>query len=302
MYLNLSSMSPNETSSGNTVSENSATSDLTCICCKMRTNIENVSLMRSNNQEYPLCHHCLGKKPILTSVCYTGPEKDVVNDTNATSDSFRRMEEYCTCTKQSKSQNGHYCFHCQFKLKKTVRSRNAIAYTLTLENETPRKFKSHKKKTKRLEEIKVKVPCPSNRKTFKNEENSSKRDVYRLHKRESSLRENIETERRDIEKSTGHVTKNIKKNLTLQIHHFGTTEESHLRCNHEEADTRLILHISHQRHNKMIIKSDDTDVFVLLLYYYWNYDNVRSNTIYILWGRAMVQLSQIEGDLMQSTI
>ncbi|CAH1170680.1 unnamed protein product [Phaedon cochleariae] len=216
MYLNLSSMSPNETSSGNTVSENSATSDLTCICCKMRTNIENVSLLRSNNQEYPLCHHCLGKKPILTSVCYTGPEKDVVNDTNATSDSFRRMEEYCTCTKQSKSQNGHYCFHCQFKLKKTVRSRNAIAYTLTLENETPRKFKSHKKKTKRLEEIKVKVPCPSNRKTFKNEENSSKRDVYRLHKRESSLRENIETERRDIEKSTGHVTKNIKKNLTLQ--------------------------------------------------------------------------------------
>ncbi|CAH1174169.1 unnamed protein product [Phaedon cochleariae] len=74
--------------------------------------------------------------------------------------------------------------------------------------------------------------------------------------------------------------------ICVKIHHSGTTEEPHLRCNHEEADTRLILHISTQRNSKIIIKSDDTDVFVLLLYYYWNDDNVRSNTIYMEKGHG----------------
>ena len=42
-------------------------------------------------------------------------------------------------------------------------------------------------------------------------------------------------------------------------------EVSDLQCNHEEADTRLLLHCNHvaATHDRMIIKSPDTDVFVL---------------------------------------
>ena len=42
-------------------------------------------------------------------------------------------------------------------------------------------------------------------------------------------------------------------------------EVSHLRSNHEEADTRLILHAKHAvaTHNNVTIKSPDTDALVL---------------------------------------
>jgi hypothetical protein len=54
---------------------------------------------------------------------------------------------------------------------------------------------------------------------------------------------------------------------TTQTEHVSTREVPQLECDHEEADTRLLLHhkasaLSHQR---IIIKSPDTDVFVLCI-------------------------------------
>ncbi|CAB3990956.1 Hypothetical predicted protein [Paramuricea clavata] len=54
---------------------------------------------------------------------------------------------------------------------------------------------------------------------------------------------------------------------TTQTEHVSTREVPQLECDHEEADTRLLLHykaaaLSHQR---IIIKSPDTDVFVLFI-------------------------------------
>ncbi|CAB4017001.1 Hypothetical predicted protein [Paramuricea clavata] len=39
-------------------------------------------------------------------------------------------------------------------------------------------------------------------------------------------------------------------------------------CDHEEADTRMLLHASHAtRYNNVLVRSPDTDVFVLLLHF-----------------------------------
>ena len=46
-----------------------------------------------------------------------------------------------------------------------------------------------------------------------------------------------------------------------------TTPNELFKCNHEEADTRLILHASLQDTNVVIV-AKDTDVFVLLVYVY----------------------------------
>ena len=46
-----------------------------------------------------------------------------------------------------------------------------------------------------------------------------------------------------------------------------TTSNELFKCNHEEADTRLILHASLQNTNVVIV-AKDTDVFVLLVYVY----------------------------------
>ena len=41
-----------------------------------------------------------------------------------------------------------------------------------------------------------------------------------------------------------------------------------LACDHEEADTRMLLHASHAtRYNNVLVRSPDTDVFVLLLHF-----------------------------------
>jgi hypothetical protein len=53
----------------------------------------------------------------------------------------------------------------------------------------------------------------------------------------------------------------------------GVKELVHLKSNHEEADTRLILHLIDRAENKdrrVLIKADDTDVLILLLYYFWD--------------------------------
>ena len=52
-----------------------------------------------------------------------------------------------------------------------------------------------------------------------------------------------------------------------------TTEEiDSLLCDHEEADTRLLLHYKHasKSYQSVVLKCADTDVFVLALFAYWN--------------------------------
>ena len=63
-------------------------------------------------------------------------------------------------------------------------------------------------------------------------------------------------------------TKNSCYRLNINPHNLPTiTEEPALACDHEEADTRLVLHASHaaSTYSKVIIESSDTDVAIMLL-------------------------------------
>lgn len=50
-------------------------------------------------------------------------------------------------------------------------------------------------------------------------------------------------------------------------------EATELTCDHEEADTRLLLHASHasQSYENILIKSPDTDVFIISLHFCLNF-------------------------------
>jgi len=54
------------------------------------------------------------------------------------------------------------------------------------------------------------------------------------------------------------------------IESIGHTILQDLRSTHEEADTRMVLHAIHLAHMfpRLVVRSDDTDVLVILLYYY----------------------------------
>uniref|UniRef100_A0A6P7F4Q4 Uncharacterized protein LOC114326479 isoform X2 n=1 Tax=Diabrotica virgifera virgifera TaxID=50390 RepID=A0A6P7F4Q4_DIAVI len=162
----------------------------TCCCCGNKVPLEQISLLRSNNKQFSVCEVCLKKRPILTTICFANPE-DTTTESSTPSktvtDHFRRAENYCTCKKSVKTKNFEYCQHCRQQLKKTQKNRNGIAYTLTLEDETPEKFKSRsKKKIKKLEEIKIKVPNPFNRKQHKNRENNYRKDEDKMKRLESA--------------------------------------------------------------------------------------------------------------------
>lgn len=44
------------------------------------------------------------------------------------------------------------------------------------------------------------------------------------------------------------------------------TDETDLHCHHEEADTRMMYHLSKlESHSKIMIKAFDTDILVILL-------------------------------------
>ena len=53
----------------------------------------------------------------------------------------------------------------------------------------------------------------------------------------------------------------------IQTDHLLTQEVPQLECDHEEADTRLLLHYkaAADTHHRIIIKTPDTDVFVLCI-------------------------------------
>lgn len=123
-----------------------------------------------------MCSKCIKKKPILTTVCYTGPDY-VCSCSQSEPETLKEPQEYCSCIKPSQYKNTRYCAHCRFKLRRTLKSKNGIAYTLTLEYQSPRRHnKSKRKKPKELEEIKLKIPCPYSKKRHKDKENFDRRE------------------------------------------------------------------------------------------------------------------------------
>lgn len=151
---------------------------MTCICCKHLKDNKKITLQHYNNEVYPLCSKCVKRKPVLTSICYSGPGYMCRCSPLTRGESpIQRTQEYCSCVKPLTHQHTQYCCHCQYKLRKTLQSKNGIAYTLTLEEESPRKGKMKKKKKKKdLEEIKVKIPNPYSKKRHKDKENLFKRE------------------------------------------------------------------------------------------------------------------------------
>lgn len=63
--------------------------------------------------------------------------------------------------------------------------------------------------------------------------------------------------------------------LCFSVNKDGVTELKDLKSNHDEADTRLILHVLYEyqilRQKRVLVKSVDTDVLILLIYYYSDY-------------------------------
>ncbi|VEN39645.1 unnamed protein product [Callosobruchus maculatus] len=155
---------------------------LTCICCDRRTTSDNVSVFTNNSREYFLCCSCVKKRPILTSICYTGPDRQsLLTSTAGPSSTFTRtesVEEFCTCIKPYRPKNSDYCSHCRNRLRKTTRNKGGIAYTLTLECDSSDRFKVKKRRKKPLEEIRVKIPCPYNRKKYKDRENLQRKSSH----------------------------------------------------------------------------------------------------------------------------
>lgn len=165
---------------GKTTSTTSSSSSVTCICCKKLTNRKDISIFHYDNEIYLLCSKCIKKKPILTSVCYTGAEYVCSCSQSEPIETLKEpKQEYCTCIKPLQYRNTRYCGYCQFKLRKTLKSKNGIAYTLTLESDSPRKHKSKRRRKKELEEIKIKIPCPYRRKKRKDKENFHRKDPMR---------------------------------------------------------------------------------------------------------------------------
>ncbi|CAG9829569.1 unnamed protein product [Diabrotica balteata] len=191
-----------------------SSSHSTCCCCGNKVPLEQISLLRSNNKQFSVCEVCLKKRPILTTICFANPDGDTSTESSTTSktvtDHFRRAENYCTCKKSVKAKNFEYCQHCKQQLKKTQKKRNGIAYTLTLEDETPEKFRSRsKKKIKKLEEIKIKVPNPFNRKQHKNRENNYRKDEDKMKRLESAE----DSENIDITNSVNYSNDDVCKTM-----------------------------------------------------------------------------------------
>ena len=61
--------------------------------------------------------------------------------------------------------------------------------------------------------------------------------------------------------TTGSLTKLVKSECIMELDALSST--------HEEADTRMLLHATNMsaKHERIVVRSDDTDVMVLLIYY-----------------------------------
>lgn len=214
--------------SGTATSDNSSSGpSVTCISCDQSRSAKKITILAHNNREFPLCSDCLERRPMLTaSVCYTGAEQssnissEIDKKSHESKDTTVQTEndEYCTCTKPTLVNNSGYCSHCLNRLKKTMKSKNGIAYTLTLENDSPSKFRSKKRKKKPLEEIKVKVPGPHGRKKAKDSENFNRRSVDRFKRmgRSAGDRNNINSNKDTTSKESGEPVQ-VRRGLTLQV-------------------------------------------------------------------------------------
>ncbi|CAG9814162.1 unnamed protein product [Phaedon cochleariae] len=72
----------------------------------------------------------------------------------------------------------------------------------------------------------------------------------------------------------------------FKVSYASIDEDSMSRCNHKEADTRLIFRIitSIEENSSVIINTDDTDVLVLLSYYHWNNEVMDSSEFFMETG------------------
>lgn len=165
-----------------------------------------------DNADYPFCCKCIKKRPQFEPT-------ELLKE---------KLQEYCRCIKPSEPKNARYCSHCQFKLRKTFKNQNGIAYTLTLESDSYRRQTSKKRRKKELEEIRVRIPCPYNRKGYKDQENrkvkvhpetittyidNTNNDLNIINKTDNSINE---------KKKSESVMDNgplqiVKRNLTLQV-------------------------------------------------------------------------------------
>ena len=74
-----------------------------------------------------------------------------------------------------------------------------------------------------------------------------------------------------------------KEDMTscLKVYNDNPTPQHFLKCTHEEADDRLMLHITHavniENFTKVIVASSDTDILVNLVHHYlrWQYSNLQ---------------------------
>ncbi|KAF5297723.1 hypothetical protein FQR65_LT19684 [Abscondita terminalis] len=80
----------------------------------------------------------------------------------------------------------------------------------------------------------------------------------------------------------------------LKITNAGSWIDEILKCNHEEADTLIIFHIRAEKsvHKRIVVKSDDTDVLILLLHYYNCDANDILEKVYMEKGHSSVSTSQ----------
>ncbi|CAG9855000.1 unnamed protein product [Phyllotreta striolata] len=189
--------------------DSTATPLLACALCDRPQPSHGVSMLRTNTEEYAVCSECMGKKPILTATCYIGP--------NINAEEEGPSHSFCTCPRdkgRKSKEKFEYCPHCKSQLRRTLRSDNGIAYTLTLEDERSHCGKTGSVKTNKLREIKVKVPCPYSRKETKNEVNNTRKAE---NERNGEHDENCSCE--NGEKSRENSTlKGKGENYTLQEH------------------------------------------------------------------------------------
>ena len=76
------------------------------------------------------------------------------------------------------------------------------------------------------------------------------------------------------------------KQKVIRIKEMDTKYEIDLRSNHEEANTRMILHLEHAAnpYNKILVASQDTDVFVILLTFHTSIEGRTSKQGLLDWS------------------
>ena len=99
-----------------------------------------------------------------------------------------------------------------------------------------------------------------------------------------------------------------KENMTscLKVYNYNLTPQHFLKCAHEEADDRLMLHITHavniENFTKVIVASSDTDILVNLVHHYlrWQYSDLQE--LWLLSGTRNNQQAISVNDLTYNSM